>query len=399
MRKLCGAVLAAFCALGAEAGGEVRNLAAPGDDAADGKTPARAWRAIEHDTDALPGGATLRLKCGDTFYGGLALPPGLDAKHPTVLTSWGEGPKPVISATKNLKPDPSVWQDLTHCCWRINLANPSNFTGIATDDCNPGFLLVDGEVKGWKRFCHADLVTPWDFCGEDGWLYVHADRNPATIARAIRVAARGSRVKLGPHNVISTLAVRGTGAHGMNAGWGCDVAHVRIADCELENIGGSELKGYSPDLRIRFGNGIELGGDAEDVIVERCSFLGVYDVCFTMQGYPKKGWSDVCCRNCTMTDCTQAFEVWCQRAPKGVGFKRCSFTGNRTLRVGGGWGALVRPKREVATPLLIYRMDTDTIDIKVTGNTFENMPRGLIFNRGGVNKIPNGYRIYDNIVK
>lgn len=207
MRKLCGAVLAAFCALGVEAGGEVRYLAASGDDAADGKTPATAWRTIEHANDALP------------------------------------------------------------------------------------------------------------------------------------------------------------------------------------------------DLRIRFGNGIELGGDAEDVIVERCSFLGVYDVCFTMQGYPKKGWSDVCCRNCTMTDCTQAFEVWCQRAPKGVGFKRCSFTGNRTLRVGGGWGALVRTKREVATPLLIYRMDTDTIDIKVTGNTFENMPRGLIFNRGGVNKIPNGYRIYDNIVK
>ena len=116
-------------------------------------------------------------------------------------------------------------------------------------------------------------------------------------------------------------------------------------------------------------------------------------------GYPKKGWRDVHCRDCTMTDCTQAFEVWCQRAPKGVGFERCSFTGNRTLRVGGGWGALVRPKREVATPLLIYRMDTDTVDITVTGNTFENMPRGLVFNRGGVAKIPPGYHIYGNTVK
>jgi len=54
---------------------------------------------------------------------------------------------------------------------------------------------------------------------------------------------------------------------------------------------------------------------------------------------------------------------------------------------------------EVATPLLIYRMDTDTVDITVTGNTFENMPRGLVFNRGGVDKIPPGYRIYGNTVK
>ena len=392
---LCGA----SAAPGVEAGGEVRYLAAAGDDAADGKTPATAWRTIKRANAALPAGATLRLKCGDAFYGGLMLPSGPDAAHPTVLTSWGEGPKPVISATKNLKPDPSGWQDLTHCRWRISLANPSNFTGIATDDCNPGFLFVDGEVKGWKRFCHADLVSPWDFCGEDGWLYVHAERNPATLAKDIRVALRVPCVRFGSHSVISNVAVRATGSHGMHAGWGCDVSDVRIAGCELENIGGSELEGYSPQMRVRFGNGIELGGDAEDVVVERCSFRGVYDVCFTMQGYPKKGWRDVHCRDCTMTDCTQAFEVWCQRAPKGVGFERCSFTGNRTLRVGGGWGALVRPKREVATPLLIYRMDTDTVDITVTGNTFENMPRGLVFNSGGVDKIPPGYRIYGNTVK
>ena len=69
---LCGA----SAAPGVEAGGEVRYLAASGDDAADGKTPATAWRTIERANAALPGGATLRLKCGDAFYGGLMLPSG-----------------------------------------------------------------------------------------------------------------------------------------------------------------------------------------------------------------------------------------------------------------------------------------------------------------------------------
>ena len=116
---------------------EVRYLADDGDDAADGRTSTSAWRTIKKANAALSRGATLKLKCGDVFYGALRPPAGVDAEHPTVITSWGEGPKPVISATKNLKCDPSI---------------------------------VDGDVKPWKRYDHNDLVSPWDFCGEDGWL-------------------------------------------------------------------------------------------------------------------------------------------------------------------------------------------------------------------------------------
>lgn len=93
-----------------------------------------------------------------------------------------------------------------------------------------------------------------------------------------------------------------------------------------------------------------------------------------------------------MIDCTQAFEVWCKKAPKGMGFENYSFTGNRTLRVGGGWGVLSRPNRLVATPLLVYAMETDTVDIDVRGNVFEDAPRGLIYKSGGLETLPAGYR-------
>jgi len=104
-------------------------------------------------------------------------------------------------------------------------------------------------------------------------------------------------------------------------------------------------------------------------------------------------------RNCLVRDCSQAFEVWCKGAPSGMGFERCSFTGNHTVNVGGGWGALTRPNRQPATPLLVYAMETDTVDIDVTGNTFENAPRGLIHKRGGIATMPAGYRVHDNIVR
>lgn len=384
---------------------ETRYLANAGDDAADGRTPATAWRTLAKASAELPAGATLRLKSGDVFYGQLRPAAGLDARRPTVVTSWGEGPKPAISATKNLRNDPSAWEDLSHCFWRIDLSNPSNSTGLVSTDCNPGFLLVDGVVKPWRRYCRADLVSPWDFCGTtNGWLYVHADENPAKLAKDIRVALRVHCVQFDSYTVISNIAVRATGAHGMHAGWGCSVRDVRITDCDFENIGGSELPGFEKEwgFRVRFGNGIELGGDAENVVVERCSFRGVYDVCFTMQGYPKKGWLNVQCRNCTMTDCSQAFEVWCQKAPKGAGFANCSFTGNRTLRVGGGWGEMVRPCRKAATPLLVYRMETDSVDIDVSGNVFEEAPHGLVYCNaydGKKPSLPGGYRIHDNVCK
>jgi hypothetical protein len=46
---------------------------------------------------------------------------------------------------------------------------------------------------------------------------------------------------------------------------------------------------------------------------------------------------------------------------------------------------------------LLYRVDTDTMDITVTRNVFENTPQGLIFIADGI--LPSGYRIFGNTVK
>ena len=46
----------------ADAAADVRYLANDGNDAADGKTPATAWRTVEKLNAALPPGATALLK-------------------------------------------------------------------------------------------------------------------------------------------------------------------------------------------------------------------------------------------------------------------------------------------------------------------------------------------------
>ncbi len=382
--------------------GEVRYLSNAGSDSADGKTPATAWRTIEKLNASLPAGATALLRRGDVFYGGVRLPAGRDAAHRTTLTAYGEGPKPVITATKIIKPDPSVWEDCTHCFWRVAITNEATHTGLKGGDPDPGFLIVDGEMKPWKRFDPSDLVMPWDFCGRDGYIYVHATNNPALLAKEIAIAVNEHAVSFNSHFAASNLFIRATGAHGMAGGWSGRTIRedIRISDCDFADIGGSECYNCWRGFHIRYGNGVEFGSNCRDAIVERCTFRGVYDTATTMQGVPSlTGWDDIHFRDCTMTDCTQAFEIWCRGAPKGKGFKRCSFTGNRTLRVGGGWGPLVRPKREVSTPLLVYSMDTDTVDIDISGNTFEVMPYGLIYCKDGPDKLPAGYRVHDNVCK
>ena len=51
--------------------GEVRYLAANGDDGNDGKSPETAWRSVARLNAGLPAGGTARLRRGDVFYGTL----------------------------------------------------------------------------------------------------------------------------------------------------------------------------------------------------------------------------------------------------------------------------------------------------------------------------------------
>lgn len=393
--------VAALCT-SASAAGETRYLAADGDDTADGRTPATAWRTIGKLNASLPAGGTALLRSGDVFYGTIMVKGGIDASRRTVVTSFGEGPKPVVSCTKNLKPDPAIWkvEEVRFNYWYTDLANPSNYSGFTSEDANPGFLLVDGEVKPWKRFYRYDINRQWDFSSEDGRLYVYCTNNPALLSKDIRVAVNGHGAILDSHTVVSNLSVRAAGGHGFYAGWRkTPTVGIRISDCDFENIGGSELTSYKK-FRVRYGNAVEFGSNCADAVVERCRVKGVYDVAFTMQGNPTStGWNDIHVRNCHIEDSSQAFEIWCGKAPPGIGFSGCSFTGNRTVNVGGGWGALTRPNRVVATPLLVYDLKTDTVDITVSGNTFENPSRGLIFVSGGVDSLPSGYRIFGNTVK
>lgn len=375
---------------------DVYYLSAQGDDAADGRSPGTAWRTTAKVNASLPGGAEIRLRRGDVFYGQLHLKSGPDAAHPTVVDAWGEGARPEISLYKIAKPDPSVWESLGGNVWRIDLHNASSCTGNPAANGNIGFLLVDGVIHGVKRFDNATLKAPWEF--EDDWrfLRVYSEKNPAEVSKDIRFAPCIGGIPFVRNAEVHSVVVRGTGAHGSN-GVGRDML---FRDCVFREIGGSELGRGKPGHHVRYGNGVECWAGSTRIRVEKCEFYDTYDVAFTMQGpNPSCSWEDVHVTDCTIVRCTQAIELWATQCKPGIGFKRCSFERNRCVDTGYCWGYDVRPNKDCSAPLLMYGMDATVCDVLVKDNVFENTRLSLVHKSGGVGDLPDDYRIVGNVIR
>jgi len=374
----------------------VRYFSNAGDDAADGLTSATAWKSLEKLNADLPAGGEARLRRGDVFYGRAVLKAGHDREHPTVLTAYGEGPAPEVSAYKIARADTWVATG-TNNLWRIDLADGKSYDGNRMSaDANVGFLKVDGQVFAWKRFAKngGKLEKQWDFMNDGRSLTVWSERNPAEMAREIKIAVCMGTIPFTDNIELRDIAVRGTGAHGAN-GIG---RHVRIYNCDFHEIGGSCLTGYGDGV-TRYGNCIECWAGSTDVLVSRCRFSGVYDVAFTMQGgRPARSWHNVRVTECVFSNCTQCCEIWTAKCRPGIGMTGCSFSYNTCVDTAWCWGYETRPNKGVSTPLLVYGMETDTVDLTVTGNTFRNSRLGLIFVAGGLGVLDDGYVIRGNTV-
>ena len=374
------------------ASAEVRYLSSDGDDGADGRSPERAWRTLGRLNASLPPGGEARLRRGDVFFGGLDVKGGIDAGHPTVVTVYGTGPRPEISRYKIAKPVESAWENVTGAVWRIDLRDPSRFSGdVESADANVGFLRVNGTIHGTKRRSAAELSTWLEFCHDGGHAYVWSGFCPAALSPDFRFACNGRGLALKSNTVVSNLVVRGCGGHGAQfAG-----ENIRIENCAFREIGGSYLI-WGGDPHTRYGNGVECWAGSRHVLVTKCDFTDIYDVAFTMQGNaPPFSWEDIHATDSTISRCTQGFEVWSAGCRPGVGFVGCSFERNTVIGCGWSWGCGVRP----GVPLLVNVMDTDTCDILVKGNVFRGTRAETLHKSGGLCELPRGYDVRDNLIE
>lgn len=393
--KIIGLALGTCLALAAC--GEVRYVSADGDDANDGLTEKTAWRTVPRLAKGLPAGGEGRLRRGDTYYcGRLFFRSGLDAEHRTKLTAWGEGPAPVLSAYMIPSNDPSVWKPAGEHLWSYVPTADKGLRGNTTVvNGNIGFLKIGDRIWARKFFKVGQLARQWDFYDDHTTLTVWSERNPAEMAKDIRLAPNMRVITFVNHLEVRGIDVRGTGGHGAS-GSGCD---LRFIDCGFHEIGGSHLAGHGAGVS-RYGNGIECWANSKDVLVKGCRISEVYDVAFTMQGpSPKFSWENIHVVDCTISNCTQAIEIWIKRSAPGIGFRNCSFERNLCVNTSRSWGYETRPDKAGGTPLLLYNMETDTCDLLIKDNRFVNSQGALICFWRGLGTLPAGYRIVDNVIE
>ena len=366
-----------------------------GCDSFDGLSEAAAFKTINQLNKVIKGGDTALFKCGDTFYGNIKAPAGLNKENPTKFTSYGEGKKPIITQYKIM--NENAFTEYSEGIWKTNLYNTDNYTGNIYDmDANVGFLFVDEEVKPYKKFDLSDLKNQWDFLNdnENGDLFIKCDKNPTEVSKDIRVACNIRCIFFTDNLYVKGLTFTGTGGHGIAA----TSRGAYVGDCDFINIGGSQLYDFFIP-NTRYGNGLECWADSQDILVENCKFTGIYDVAITMQGNNAKiPWKNIHFINNKIWNCNQSFEIWSDPVTPDIGFENCSFENNVCINAGYAWSNNPRPDKGNATHLLIYMVGSDYADILVKNNYFYNPLDTLVFKAFGANTFPKGYTIVDNTI-
>lgn len=362
-----------------------------GNDDNDGLSSLTPWRTIGRVNACISGGDTVCFCRGETFYGQILPPKQDDLSNPTIYTTYGDGPKPIISQYKIAQPH--AWENVEEGIWRLDLKNPSNYIGNTTElSSNVGFLLVSGKIYPRNRFEAEALEQEWDFWCDDRYVYIKASDYPAALSDDIRIACNIHCMPFTDNLIVENIIFCGSGGFGMY-GTG---HHATVRNCEFHDLGGAELIGYST-AHTRYGNGVECWSNSSDILVENCRFSGIYDVAITMQGDGViSGWENMTFRNNVIWNCQQSFEIWSEGNLPGTGFRNCVFENNVCIDSGYCWGYDVRPDKANSCHLLIYSLECPLCDIQIRNNTFYHARVTPIFKPEGPDHLPDGYHVCDN---
>ncbi|MGN0852489.1 MAG: hypothetical protein ACI4Q3_03835 [Kiritimatiellia bacterium] len=266
-----------------------------GNDAADGRTPATAWRTTSRlNRETITPGAFVLFERGGIYRGTV------QARAGVTYTAWGEGPKPRIYGSPEDGANPAKWERTDHPrIWAYPIGTRDVgtlvFNGgetnavkivIRTDrETRAKFNKYTGRPFNSYRDLDVDLHFWHDYYqGGTGKVYLYSERNPGERFRSIEFNVKCNGIAVGRMNdvTIDNLAVKYVGVHGVGAG---TCTNLAVSNCEFAWIGGSIQAEaiFGRDYPTRLGNGVEIYGGCDTYSVVNCCFEQIYDAGVTHQ--------------------------------------------------------------------------------------------------------------------
>lgn len=313
-------------------------------------------------------GVTIKLKCGDYFYENVVL-------KGNNMTSYGEGPKPVVCGWKYLPKSKALWSEgmlkdgnwikkKGTCVWRLDMTQDGFWgrTSVQEKYINNVGLIMDVEnniMHGhkceflYKYECndpniHAQrntyLQKNFDFAqtshygkgkikeSDYNYLYMYLDHDPSIYNLKFSTYGFGINTK---DATITNIRVEGFSAHGFTCG-----SNVTISQCEVDYVGGGQQTTY---LRwARYGNGIEfyISKKSENSHVFNNKISHTFDCATTIQGEGRIGAypSNIIIENNLIINCRQAFEYFLNNydKEKNINYdcEKCYFRNNICINSG-----------------------------------------------------------------
>ena len=343
-------------------------ISATGNDAADGLTPATAWKSISKvsGADFLKPGDAVLFKRGDSFR----YKDTFKTMQGITYSAYGTGAKPKLIGSIDASAK-SLWKE-TEYEDVYEYVNPIVFKdqdiGVIAFDMGRawGIKMQDGIdngtisngletfKSGGQRISNAGaLVNDLEFWldREKSILYLKSiGGHPSERFSSIELADAGNGFSGTAHDVtIDNLSFFGFGSHAIGYGGTGNGAprNLTVQYCTFDFIGGVVQDRSNPTSTGRLGNAVEIYGGGHNFTIHHCYAQNVYDCCWTIQYQSNSNGVDVWFENIEMYKNVACYsntglEIWLNNKQEyqndaTYGIKNMHLYDNYTYYNGYGW--------------------------------------------------------------
>lgn len=271
-----------------------------GSDSNNGLTKNSPFKEFQKALSVATFGDAILLKRGDVWRVKANSHDGYQLKSGILYGAYGDNTtsKPLILGSVDNYSGAGNWTNDGNNVWKTTIkggGHADNMCGNVyffynSTDTTPALIgrsvvLPNENAFAGTRFTSKnDLLQEGDFYSVEGsnTLYVKCETNPGSKYGRIEVAEKRDVIELADSVVLNNIAVKFGGGHGIN---GSFKSNIVIVSCEVGYIGGATL--YN-DL---YGNGIQFGQAASNIIVHNCYVYQCYDSGLTFQRWDDNGGS------------------------------------------------------------------------------------------------------------